>query len=159
MTEYCTVVPVHDKDPPLVVGRVQSGEPIKPLLDELPWTSIDPIVTETVPTFLTTKVIVFAELLSVAVSMEMLDCAATFCWLCWPPAADEVWDKNPCDHTNMITLMATATAIIISVARTGATAALVFLIFMAWSLWCCELLAREGARRCGDFHGHQVSGR
>ena len=82
--------------------------PVNPEFDDDPVITILPKVTLTDPTSRTTswmeqlpvglvKVqypVVPAEV-NVASSMDMLDWAAMFCWLCCPPAADDVCARNP----------------------------------------------------------------
>lgn len=99
-------------------------EPLKPELEVIPFTVIDPNETDTAPTFLATTVIIGFVVLgtNVATSIAMLDCAAWFCAPCWLPVEELVCDRKPWLHMKMITDIATATAIISRVASTGATA-------------------------------------
>ncbi len=79
--------------------------PVKPELLVLPVIVRDPSVTPTAPTFRTTIVIcgvtgavvlhVPTHGTNVAISIEMLDCAAWFCAPCCPPVALDVWLRNP----------------------------------------------------------------
>ena len=75
---------VHD-------GAVFMTAVLKPAFDVVPWTTMDPRVTETEPTFRTITVLVpFVPVVKTAISMATLDCAAMFCAPCCPPVALDV---------------------------------------------------------------------
>ena len=106
----------------LVKPLVTCLPPVKPALLLIPVAVMLPILTATDPTFLMIRVALVDpySMLSIA----MLLWAAMFCAPCWLPVDSLVWARNPCAHMNMITDMATATATMSRVARTGATACL-----------------------------------
>jgi len=85
VTESVTLPALHAAAV-LPLKVVHMDDPWKPAFDGVPWTSSDPSVSATDPTFLTITVAVHDGVhvlaTNVAESMDMLDCAAMFCWLC-----------------------------------------------------------------------------
>lgn len=111
------------------VVHVYSRLPLKPTFELTPVIDMEPSVIATAPTFLTMTVILglaFVSVLAAATnnddSIDIDDWAAWFCEPCCEPVASEVCARKPWLHMKMITLIATATATISSVAKTGATA-------------------------------------
>jgi len=91
------LVPTLHEEPEAPPGVLHTDDCVKPALLGDPWTSSVPSCSETEPT-LRTMMTTCPEptpVVKVAESIEMLDWAAMFCWLCCPPAADDVWLRNP----------------------------------------------------------------